>query len=241
MYSGQLVLEIDAAAAARQARLLPVQVWRVLRLFDGYRTLLQAIDDSPLERTTTLAVVRRLTELGLVQEADHVHKPWRTTGRLSEQAQAWISKRTPKRVTATPETAINDFDLFGDNGLEAALDDVLADLDAHAEPAAYKTELDAIPEAAEHPLSDALQLTIEGPEWPAAELIESLELAEKVRRRLEQVHEIADVPHGPMMLLDTPDLGFSNLELEFFDSYSPELPDDDDFMDLVVEAAERHG
>jgi len=32
-----------------------------------------------------------------------------------------------------------------------------------------------------------------------------------------------------------------SLELDFFDSYVPELPDDDDFMDLVVEAAQRHG
>ena len=33
--SSRLVLEIDAAASARQAKLLPLPVWRVLRLFDA--------------------------------------------------------------------------------------------------------------------------------------------------------------------------------------------------------------
>ncbi len=238
MYSGQLILEIDAAAAARQAKLLPTQVWRVLRLFDGHRTLLQAIDDSPLGRTTTLAVVRRLTELGLVQEAATALEPLRAKQKLSDATLEWIAARRLKKAAhdvPTPAT-------MNDEGLETALDDLLAELDTDdAAPALESVEMDAIPEAREHPLSDALQLTIQAPEFPAAELIETLELAEKVRRRLEQVHEVCDVPHGPMMLLDTPDIGFSNLELEFFDSYTPELPDDDDFMDLVVEAAERHG
>jgi hypothetical protein len=235
MYSSQLVLEIDAAAAARQVRLLPSPVWRILRLFDGHRTLIQAIDDSPMERAVTLAVVRRLTELGLVREAARAVGPQRETRKLSAEAQAWVTAR--KRIQQRPQPALQD----DDDGLEAALDGLLAELDADAETAVATPNIEGVPEATEHPLSDALQIAIQGPEWPAAELIESLELAEKVRRRLEQVHEIADVPHGPMMLLDTPDIGFSNLELDFFNSYVPELPDDDDFMDLVVEAAQRHG
>lgn len=236
MYSGQLILEIDAAAAARQVKLLPSVVWRVLRLFDGHRTLLQAIDDSPMERATTLAVVRRLTELGLVREAAQAVRSRRETRQLSAQTKEWLATR--KRVARQPELVIPD----DDDGLEAALDEVLAELDSDVEtPREAAPDLDAVPEAREHPLSDALQLSIQSSEWPAAELIESLELAEKVRHRLEQVHEICDVPNGPMMLLDTPDIGFTNLELDFFDSYVPELPDDDDFMDLVVEAAQSHG
>jgi hypothetical protein len=236
MYSDQLILEIDAAAAARQARALPTQVWRVLRLFDGHRTLLQAIDDSPLDRSTTLAVVERLTELGLVQEAARAARTCRVRGRLSARTRAWIATR--RRTQQAPETGACS--AFGDEGLEAALDEVLAELDAQDASASELPELGAIPEAREHPLSDALQLTIQAPDWPAAELLETLALSEKVRRRLEQVHEICDVPHGPMMLLDAPEAGFTNQELEFFDSYVPELPDDDDFMDLVMEAA-GHG
>jgi len=237
MYTGQLVLEIDAAAAARQVKLLPPPVWRVLRLFDGHRSLLQAIDDSPMERAVTLAVVRRFTELGLIREPARAVGPRREKKRLSEEAKAWIATR--RRIQQRPEPAVAD----DDEGLESALDGLLAELDADAETTDTREtpNYEAIPEAREHPLSDALQLSISAPDWPAAELIESLELAEKVRRRLEQVHDICHVPHGPMMLLDTPDIGFTNLELEFFESYAPELPDDDDFMDLVVEAARRHG
>ncbi len=246
MYSGQLILEIDAVAAARQVKLLPPTVWRVLRLFDGYRTLVDAVDDSPMERAMTLAVVRRLTELGLVREAARavVARPPRQ--KLSEQTQKWIA--TKARAGRRPEPIIPDDDitlepalLCDEAELETALDEVLSELDAGGPVAAMAPNLEAIPEAREHPLSDALQLAIEGPEWPTAGLIETLALSEKVRRRLEQVHEICDVPHGPMMMLDTPDLGFTNLELEFFDSYTPDLPDDDDFLDLVMETAVRHG
>jgi len=284
MYSSQLILEIDAAAAARQVRLLPPVVWRVLRLFDGHRTLVQAIDDSPMERATTLSVVRRLTELGLVREAGQDLMTRREAPQLSARTKEWLATR--KRAARQPdlvipadddgvEAALDEIltehmpdwvtqrDDAGveaaldevlterepqwatpsdDDELEAALDEVLAELDADSEARTEAApDLDGVPEAQEHPLSDALQMTIQSAEWPAAELIESLDLAEKVRRRLEEVHEICDVPHGPVILLDTPDIGFTNLELDFFDSYVPELPDDDDFMDLVMEAAQSHG
>lgn len=239
MYHTRLILQIDAAAAARQVRLLPSEVWRVLRLFDGHRSLLDAIDDSPLDRAVTLAVVRRFTELGLVREAARAMISRRKTWQLSAKTKKWLATR--KRIERQPETvvSINDDGLESD-GLESALDDLLAELDAASEVTLAAPDLDAVPEACEHPLSDALQMAIKGPEWPAAELIETLELAEKVRRRLEKVHEICDVDHGPMMVLNTPDMGFTNLELDFFDSYVPELPDDDDFMDLVMEAAQRN-
>jgi len=237
MYSGQLILEIDAAAAAKQVKLLPPTVWRVLRLFDGHRTLLDAVDDSPMEREVTLAVVRRLTELGLVRESAMAVRWRRETRQLSPQTKEWLTQKVGAQPAPTAPLP-ND-----DAALEAALDDILSELDANDTPVALnEPSFDAIPEATEHPLSDALQMAIEGgPQWPAAQLIETLELSEKVRRRLETVHEICDVPHGPMMMLDTPDMGFTNLELDFFDSYTPELPDDDDFLDLVMETAQRHG
>ncbi len=243
MYSGQIVLEIDAAAAARQVKSLPLQVWRVLRLFDGHRTLLQAIDDSPLEREITLDVVRRLTELGLVHETEHRRPAGPARLTLSDSTRAWIAARRREADTARevqPEP-------LAESELESELDALLSDLgadsssDDHPSSDKNPAHLDAIPEAREHPLSGALQLCIRTPELPAGDLIETLELAEKVRRRLEKVHEISDLDRGPMMLLDTPDIGFTNLELEFFDSYAPELPDDDDFMDLLDEASERHG
>jgi hypothetical protein len=245
MYSGQLILEIDAAAAARQARLLPPTVWRLLRLFDGHRTLVDAVDDSPMDQAVTLAVVRRLTELGLVREAARAIKTSTRTQKLSSQTKKWIASKARARRRPDPFQTDDDelsVALMDDDAeLEAALDEVLADLDAREPTAAMAPNLDAIPEAREHPLSDALQLAIEGPEWPISGLMKTLELSEKVRKRLEQVHDICDVPHGPMMMLDTPDLGFTNLELDFFNSYTPELPDDDDFLDLVMETAQRHG
>jgi len=218
--SGTIILEIDAASAARQVRMLPATVWKVLRLFDGYRNLFEAIHDSPLDHHTTLAVVHRLAELGLIRLPGSYEEGPR---RLSREALEWLERPTP---------AVQDAPL-AEGGLEEALD---AALGMESErPLSRSRSVANIPDAPERTLQDALQLHIAAPEWPSEELIQARRLADKVRKRLEAAHQLET---DPMTLLDAREAGFTNLDLDFFESYQPDIPDEDDFMDLVVEPAD---
>ncbi|MFH2005788.1 MAG: hypothetical protein ABI333_04285 [bacterium] len=218
--SGTIILEIDAAAAARQARMLPSTVWRVLRLFDGYRNLFEAIHDSPLDHHTTLAVVHRLAELGLIRLPGSYDEGPK---RLSRQALEWLERPTPA-VQDAPHVEV---------GLEEALDAALG-MECEA-PRPYTGGIASIPEAPERTLQDALQLRIADPEWPSEELIQARRLADMVRQRLEAAQHLDT---DPMALLDARGASFTNLDLRFFESYQPEVPDYDDFLDLVVEPAD---
>jgi DNA-binding response OmpR family regulator len=71
---------------------LPVEVVRLVRLFDGYRTLRDAIDDSPVDDLTTLHILRKLLEDEVLQDVTPQEAPLSHTSQHTNLA-TWLAAR----------------------------------------------------------------------------------------------------------------------------------------------------
>lgn len=60
------ILDTDFQRLTSEARKLPDEVHRIARLFDGLRTIEEVCDGSPLDDVTTLKIVRRLLDDGIL-------------------------------------------------------------------------------------------------------------------------------------------------------------------------------
>ncbi len=85
----ELVLEIDLHATCQLAPSLPRDALAVLRLFDGRRSLKDVVEESRLPLETTLEVVRRLGNLGLLRLAPRGRPDNRLPG---PQARRWLGR-----------------------------------------------------------------------------------------------------------------------------------------------------
>lgn len=143
-YSEKYVLELDPANLAKKARALPFEAVKVLRLFDGRRELSDVVDESPLDVSKTLAVVKRGAELGLLSLGENKKgNPFKSTHKLSEASRSWLNE--------SPQPA-NECEL------EEELDRALSSLgDTYpSDKETGPTFLEELPDALEQSLQKAL-------------------------------------------------------------------------------------
>ena len=69
---------------------LPSEVGRVVRLFDGYRTLRHVIDESPVDDITTLRIIRKLLDDDILLDVTPADAELRQTAQRTNLA-AWLS------------------------------------------------------------------------------------------------------------------------------------------------------
>ncbi len=131
------ILEIDLTGIASVAQTLPREVLAVARLFDGFRTVEDVLRDSPVAFETTVEVVRRLADMGLLNM-----RPRRLPGsrRLGPAVARWLG--------TAPETD-------EPRSLEAALDR------AFSESSSPPASLDEIPFLLERSLEQAMEVQLE--------------------------------------------------------------------------------
>jgi DNA-binding response OmpR family regulator len=77
---------------AQVADALPLEVTRLIRLFDGNRTLRDVIDDSPVDDLTTLHILRRLLEDEILQDVTPEDRSPSATAQHTNLA-TWLASR----------------------------------------------------------------------------------------------------------------------------------------------------
>ena len=85
----------------------PGEVGSILRLFDGYRTMRQVIDHSPIDDITTLRVIRKLLDEALLRDVTPKEADLRETAQHTNLA-SWLSGTSIR--SATKEEASRLFD-----------------------------------------------------------------------------------------------------------------------------------
>jgi hypothetical protein len=80
------VYEHDGAVMQQHARSIPTEVHGVLRLFDGHRTVADALEDSPYRVFETLRIAERAAQVGILRrrEATRARSPHRAMLALEE-------------------------------------------------------------------------------------------------------------------------------------------------------------
>ena len=101
------VFEADMTRMGSMLAGWPDEVGRIVRLFDGYHTLRDVIDDSPLDDLTTLRIIRKLLDTEILRDATPQDASLRETTQHTNLA-SWLSSR-PIR-SATREEASRLFD-----------------------------------------------------------------------------------------------------------------------------------
>lgn len=228
----RLVLGIDMAAVGRQARMLPPAVLRVLRLFDGVRNMAEAIDRSSLETSLAIAVVRRLVKQGVLKP---VQKGTRTAGvpPVSPVLWQWFASPVMETEPAPKEGILKEYRLTA--ALTTALDTTLEQGSARSEQLNREPPLYVVHVAPECSLEQALELRFPEAGRTGEAMAEPPEVEEEPDRHSEKVLDMKDrvVRQGARDRSGS----FTTEELEFFESYQPEVQDEDTFGDLVGDPA----
>jgi hypothetical protein len=130
-------LRVDLDTLAEKLRDLPDEVNGVLRCFDGQRTLREAMDLSPVDDLSTLAVVRRLIADGILRGADdEMQRP---------TLQQWLSDPPPASAAGEQIAAVEPPEASG-------VDEIHSEELPTGAPAAQETP--AMPEAAPQTQTD---------------------------------------------------------------------------------------
>ncbi len=205
-YSEKYVLELEPANLAKNADTLPVEAVKVLRLFDGSRELSDVVEESPLDVSKTLAVVKRGAELGLLSLGENQKtNPCKSTRKLSEASRSWLNES----LQPTNECE-----------LEKELDRALSCL-GDRNPSGKEsgpTFLEELPDALEQSLQKALDRYLD----------EAIEEPLGGEDRLYGGYLSAD-DSAPC---DEENPGFTQVEEAFFDSF--ELEEEEDYENLWV-------
>jgi hypothetical protein len=101
------VYEQDVQQIQAMAKQLPTEVYGVLRLFDGNRTVADVVEDSPFRVFETLRVGQRAAEVGLLRRVETQKRGGRRAVLAVEE---WLVGSEPKeavidRAMALPDTA----------------------------------------------------------------------------------------------------------------------------------------
>ena len=204
-YSEKYVLELEPANLAKKARALPFEAVKVLRLFDGRRELSDVVEESPLDVSKTLAVVKRGAELGLLSLGENKKgNTFKSTRKLSEASRSWLNE-SPQ---PTDECE-----------LEEELDRALSCLGDTC-PSGKETGptfLEELPDALEQSLQKALDRYLD----------------EAIEEPLGRDHLYGGyLSADDSAPCDDENLGFTQVEEAFFDSF--ELEEEEDYENLWV-------
>ncbi|MBK7194456.1 MAG: DUF4388 domain-containing protein [Myxococcales bacterium] len=82
------VYEIDGDVLASYAKALPTEVHGVMRLFDGHRTVADALEDSPYRVFETLRIAERAAQVGILRRRESGRG--RTTHRAMLALEEWL-------------------------------------------------------------------------------------------------------------------------------------------------------
>jgi hypothetical protein len=82
------VYEIDGDVLASYAKALPTEVHGVMRLFDGHRTVADALEDSPYRVFETLRIAERAAQVGILRRRESGRS--RTTHRAMLALEEWL-------------------------------------------------------------------------------------------------------------------------------------------------------
>jgi hypothetical protein len=86
--SPSAIYELDHPVLARHAKAVPTEVHGVLRLFDGHRTVADALEDSAYRMFETLRIAERAAQVGILRRRD-VGRP-RTPHRAMLALEEWL-------------------------------------------------------------------------------------------------------------------------------------------------------
>ncbi len=100
----QRVFEADYQRLPELLEELPEEAGRVVRLFDGMRTLREVIDDSPFDDITTLQIIRRLLGEGVLLE---MAGPDPGTTNSPTNLEAWLEGSDDEQHVPTPFTQVD--------------------------------------------------------------------------------------------------------------------------------------
>ena len=101
------VFEADYQRLPSLMRDLPPEVSRLVRLFDGVRTLRDVIDDSPVDDITTLRVIRKLLDDDVLLDITPSEDSLRQTAQQTNLA-AWLSGRQIRKADTEEVSALFD-------------------------------------------------------------------------------------------------------------------------------------
>jgi hypothetical protein len=100
--SPSAIYELDRSAVLqRHAKALPTEVHGVLRLFDGHRTVADALEDSPYRVFETLRIAERAAQVGILRRRDVGRPP--DAHRAMLALEEWLvggAARWPRRSSA---------------------------------------------------------------------------------------------------------------------------------------------
>lgn len=214
------VLQIDLARTCTHVNRLPDQAFRILRLFDGHRSLAEVLDDSPLDRDEALKVIHRLAGLGLLRltrraspKREHLQGNGDGRATACEEMGSWLGERGEDTVFSGLSEDLLDLDLdptasFHDACPESAWENGCRD-EGKGEMPDTPCDLAAVPSAMERSLPKAWDQRL---------------VAAQIEEELDCVVEEILMP-DPCRMTEGEEPGFSPVEEEFFDSYIPDEPD----------------
>ena len=93
--------EADYQRLPELSRDWPAEVGRIVRLFDGYRTLRDVIDDSPLDDITTLRIIRKLLDEDVLLDVTPNEAALSSNAQQTNLA-SWLTARTVRHEDAEP-------------------------------------------------------------------------------------------------------------------------------------------
>jgi hypothetical protein len=221
----QFVLEIQPTPTAREASTLPAEVLSVLRLFDGKRSLGDVVEESPLDVSSTLAVVQRAAELGLVG-VGRKQPPCRFKN-VGPSVKQWLG-------CTVSATEAHGFDNMIEGELEAGLDRALSDLEKQQHCPRAPAPLENLPQALERSLKRALDryLDPDVAKAPPHDCTVYGELERCLDEALERPVDALVIGGRPEQPARSEN-GFTAAEQDFFDSYAPEPIDQETIADLL--------
>jgi hypothetical protein len=249
----EVFLQIQPELAAREAPALPDEVLSVIRLFDGSRSLGDVVEASPLDVSLTLAVVQRAAELGLLtlgQRCPQRDSRWR---HVSGKVKRWLDG-SPGGCKGEGESTGLDWsdeleelceldDLFcGDGPKRDELGEPRAEVGAEMSLEAGGSggqgrppvAVDGLPQALERSLKRALERyldpEVDGTHPDPSELYGELDrcLDKAFEKPVDELLSAAKKPAEE---------GFTESDLEFFDSYEPEPEKEETIEELLMDPA----
>jgi CheY-like chemotaxis protein/tetratricopeptide (TPR) repeat protein len=122
----ETVFQVDYAELSERLAELPDEVNGLLRLFDGHRTALQAIDDSGMPDLEALAAISRLYFEGIIYEVGGERAAAERPAEERGELRSWLSDMMQPAADPEPEHEITEADL-ADFGEASALPGGLVD------------------------------------------------------------------------------------------------------------------
>ncbi|MCD6498908.1 MAG: hypothetical protein J7M25_11505 [Deltaproteobacteria bacterium] len=225
----EYVFEINVASASRLVVGIPTDAWTVLKLFDGYRSVVDVVDESDLDLDATLAVIKRLAAMGLLRLGRRRNPASRRPG---PNVRRWLGT-----VLSAGITVEGSEDQESD--LEGALDRLLGSDAERTESASARQGLSASGEAeSESPESRGLESVPELLERSLQDVLTRRLEAGFSRSSDEGWHDedrwkdcdpsraVGDLEGLENVLVGAED-GFAPQDNAFFESYVPPAPDEE--------------